>query len=379
MGGPGSGYHLPVHIRKIIKHNVSVLEMTTEYIYDLILPGLPRHFTFVRLREVCHKFQTLAGSDWESSYLSGDKTRKAHAGRPFLLCDADKQELESLVRNRCTRRLKDLRDLLYIVLKDEVANIPATSTIFNNLQRLGYSSKVCNGTNTQHYLAIKQILIFNNSMIGQRIKQVHYRQDVFGMLNLLAEMGPVCGRDIVSVDGINFNADDNHAKYGWALRGHEAIAIQISIAGVSYAAMAAMGEEGFIAWSIYNGAVCGTHVADFLRCKVVPRMQRNQIIFLDNAANQKSPEVLSVLNIENQGNYRYNVEYCPELNPIERGFSIVRAWIRANEHEYVGNPLGLIDASFHKHSVAGDLGHMCYHFFDIYRRNHDEWLNSLTA
>ena len=85
------------------------------------------------------------------------------------------------------------------------------------------------------------------------------------MLEMLQEIGFLDGGDIISVDGINFNAEDNHAKYGRALRGHEAIVLQITIAGVSYAVMAAMSESGFIAWTIYNGSVCGEHVAEFLR------------------------------------------------------------------------------------------------------------------
>ena len=76
------------------------------------------------------------------------------------------------------------------------------------------------------------------------------------MLDMMIEMGFLDGKDIVSVDGINFNPRDNASKYGRALHGHKATILQISIDGVAYAAMATMTEEGFIAWSIYDGPVC---------------------------------------------------------------------------------------------------------------------------
>jgi hypothetical protein len=92
------------------------------------------------------------------------------------------------------------------------------------------------------------------------------------MLDILEELGSLDAGNIVSVDGINFNPDDNHAKYGRALRGHEAVVLQITIDGISYAVMAAMSDRGFIAWTIYDSSVCGENVAEFLRYKVIPRM-----------------------------------------------------------------------------------------------------------
>ena len=191
------------------------------------------------------------------------------------------------------------------------------------------------------------------------------------MLDFLDEMGFLNGSDIVSVDGINFNGRDNGAKYGRSLHGHEAFVLQLSINGVSYAVMAAMSDDGFIAWTIYDGAVSGSHVAEFISTKVIPRLRPNQIILLDNAPNQSTPEVVDALMEKN----RYNVPYCPELNPIERGFSLIRSWIRAHEHEYYSDPLGLINAAFHIYSIHGALGNKCYHFFDLYRQNHLEWIN----
>ena len=144
MGGQGSGVHLPVSMRRLIQHYASTADKSAEEIYELLLVGLPPNFTFARMQTLCTKFRALAGSDWEHKYLSGNHTRKANAGRHFCLSEADKQELGRLVRNRCTRRLSELRDELYLILENEIANIPSTSTIFNTLSRMGYTLKVIN-------------------------------------------------------------------------------------------------------------------------------------------------------------------------------------------------------------------------------------------
>ena len=87
--------------------------------------------------------------------------------------------------------------------------------------------------------------------------------------------------------------------------------------------------------------------------------------------------MIRILNVDNGDSYRFNEEYAPELNPIERGFSMIRIWIRRNANLYVGNPIGLINAAFTAYSDGGEMGSNCYHLFDLYRRNHIEWLNSL--
>ena len=122
----------------------------------------------------------------------------------------------------------------------------------------------------------RDILYFNKYLARLKAtKRKHHRKSVTAMLDFLNDMGFLNGPDIVSVDGINFNGRDNFAKYGRSLHGHEASVLQISINGVSFAAIAAMSDEGFIAWTINDGAVCGSHVVQFIRTKVIPRLRHS--------------------------------------------------------------------------------------------------------
>jgi len=138
----GQGNPLDLSMRRLIKHNSSVLEKSARETYDAVRMGLPLGFTFDRVRRLCKRFHEESGSDWEFAYLEGLNTRKQNAGRPFALTKNDRDYLESLIRNRCTHSLEDLRNELFLVLENETANIPATSTIFNNLVRMGYTLKV---------------------------------------------------------------------------------------------------------------------------------------------------------------------------------------------------------------------------------------------
>ena len=62
-------------------------------------------------------------------------------------------------------------------------------------------------------------------------------------------------------------------------------------------------------------------------------LSRDKILLLDNSANQRHPHVIATMELLLHGNFKFNVEYSPELNPIERGFSLVRRWIRTNEKD----------------------------------------------
>lgn len=195
----------------------------------------------------------------------------------------------------------------------------------------------------------------------------------------MEEMGFLSGNRIVCMDGIHFNPKDNLTKYGRSEKGCEAIVLQIYIEHRCFAVHAAMSEDGFIAWEIFEGNVLNTDVANFIRERLAPKFGADKYLLLDNAANQKTDHVLDTMERCLKGRYKFNAEYSPELNPIERGFSLVRHWIREHEHEYEGKLIELINHAFFTHSVEGHLGDKCYNFFDLYRYNHKCFLDEIAS
>jgi hypothetical protein len=204
---------------------------------------------------------------------------------------------------------------------------------------------------------------------------INRAKDYGKQLDFMESMKFLSADRIVCMDGIHFNPKDNLGKYGWSEMGREALVLQIFIEHRCFAVHAAMSEDGFIAWEIFEGNVCGTDVSTFITDKLAPIIGKDKFLLLDNAANQRTEQVIITMETALEGRYVYNVEYSPELNPIERGFSLIRRWIRDNEGDFVGNPVGLISSSFSAYSTEGPLGDLCYNFFDLYRQNHNEFLS----
>ena len=110
-------------------------------------------------------------------------------------------------------------------------------------------------------------------------------------------------------------------------------------------------------------------VEQFLREKNGPIFQgTNKVLILDNAANQRIETCMNTLEECVEGRFSYLSEYSPELNPAERGVSLVRRWICNEEYNYrFRSPIEPINDAFLEYSLQGQLGRNCYHFFDLYR------------
>ena len=192
-------------------------------------------------------------------------------------------------------------------------------------------------------------------------------------LKYLEDMAFVHPSRIVDMDGIHYNPKDYLERYGWTSMGQEAYALQLIIRGNMYSAHAALTEDGFIAWQIFEGPVSSHSVACFIKNKLAPVFYDTNILILDNASNQKSRCVRDCLEVSLHGRFKYCSPYSPELKPIERAFSLVRRYVRENEFDS-RRDLNLINDAFYLYSVYGDRGSHCYHLFDLYRNNHDLWV-----
>ena len=91
------------------------------------------------------------------------------------------------------------------------------------------------------------------------------RKDYMHQLDHMEAMAWLPSSQIVSFDGIHFKDSDNWAKYGFSLKNEPLTVFQIVIDGKAYAVHAAMTENGYIAWDIFDHDVCGTDVAAFIR------------------------------------------------------------------------------------------------------------------
>ena len=147
MGGPGSGHHLEPVLRKLIFHHYLYLLISPEDIHDTFfsradLPG-GQCFTLDRLRRLCRWFNQYENPLIKTEidkYLSGE--REGNAGRPHGLTSEDREYLKGLLRVRCTHRLGELAQELYLMIDNEEQQIPSISSVYRELRSMKFSRKI---------------------------------------------------------------------------------------------------------------------------------------------------------------------------------------------------------------------------------------------
>jgi hypothetical protein len=78
---------------------------------------------------------------------------------------------------------------------------------------------------------------------------------------------------------------------------------------------------------------------DVLLDQMNPYPQKNSVLVLDNASAHHFDDLREV--VENRGmRLRYLPPYSPDFNPIEQGFSAMKAWIRKNNDFVLGELTG---------------------------------------
>jgi len=193
------------------------------------------------------------------------------------------------------------------------------------------------------------------------------------MIQHLKDMEHIEASNSVAIDGMTESADDFHRRYGWCPKGKELTAQQLFIGGAKYAVHAAMTEQGFINWVVLgaNEDVTEDHVETFFSHGFC-NMPLDPYAILDNASNQRSNKVRLALSALFYGKYKYLSAYSPELNPIERGFKLVKEWIRDHETEWTDSPTNLIHAAFHHYNAENGPGKdAIFKLFDVYRDNYN--------
>ena len=229
---------------------------------------------------------------------------------------------------------------------DYNAHLPSISTVYRAIKAAGLTSK--------------------------RITWFNIRRDPNAQIDFMDEVAVVPPENLVDMDGLVQNSNDFQSKYGWSPSGDECIRMQITLFGKTYAVMAAYTPIGFICWTIYEGTVSGAHVVTFLE-KLSDEIDDYSFLILDNASNQKTPEVRQKAQEVFAGKYRYVCTYSPELKPIERGFSNVKRFIRERDNEvfWQNNPIGLIESAFQNYRAGTLGGREAFNHFRIYYDNHD--------
>ena len=208
----------------------------------------------------------------------------------------------------------------------------------------------------------------------KHVDWTHSRRDPVLQVIYLQKMAPIDSEFIVDIDGMVQTPEDFLSRYGWSPSNETCKRAQIELGGVTYAVHAAFTELGFLTngWKVFTETVTRVQVETFLK-SIKDHLPENAYGILDNASNQHAAQLAVEQVFGNR--YAYCSPYSPELKPIERAFSLVKAYIRERDEtdQAVNDPLGLIEEAFTHYSIEHPGAEKAMNLFKIYRDNHEEW------
>ena len=125
-------------------------------------------------------------------------------------------------------------------------------------------------------------------------------------------------------------------KYGYSLQGYRPVRRRLLVRGVKYSTIPVMSINGIEDVLITEGTVNGDRFSHFIRTCLLPlllpfnNVNPMSVVIMDNASIHHTENNVQL--IENPGaKLLFLPPYSPDLNPLEPGFSKVKAILKENE------------------------------------------------
>ena len=104
--------------------------------------------------------------------------------------------------------------------------------------------------------------------------------------------------------------------------------------------------------------------------KLRPYLTIRSYALIDNSSTHKTLPALYKLNDVFNGRYAFSAEYSPYLKPIEKGFSLVKRYLRHHEDDALLNPIRWINKAFRRYSNRRSKGENVRGNWNILFNNH---------
>ena len=332
------GKHLSTEIREQIHHHCIVNAMPVIQAHQLLFFGDNNVYSLASLKVLVSQLRNMS-EDEILHFLGGPTPRKAVAGRKRIYDGSDAEKIIELRKTYHLSKLSSIAETFQKYYTEDNMNIPSKSTLSRLFRRANITHKVTT------------------------IKNVNADdQAQYEYLKFISAYNPEA---LVDVDETLCTQSEFERKYGWSPQGEEAHQYQLRIGTRTFSTIAAYTTVGFIAWAIYEGTVTHVEVEHFLVEYLQPVLSDRSMCILDNATVHKTESTQATLEAVCQGKYLYCPPYSPELKPIEKGFSLVKKYVRENENVALTDPIAYINNAFELYSIRGERGQTgtCYLFF----------------
>ena len=103
--------------------------------------------------------------------------------------------------------------------------------------------------------------------------------------------------------------------------------------------------NGKTSYTVYCGGTTGERFAEYLKTKLIPTLSKTDVIVMDNMRSHHAKIVKQVLD-ESEIKYLYLPPYSPDLNPIEKMWSKLKAYLRKEKVRVVSELPAAIERAF---------------------------------
>ena len=113
--------------------------------------------------------------------------------------------------------------------------------------------------------------------------------------------------------------------------------------------------NGRTAYTVYQGGTTAERFAKYLENTLIPTLSREDIVVMDNMRSHHAKIVKQVLDTSGI-RYLYLPPYSPDLNPIEKMWSKIKAYLRKEKIRIVSGLPDAIERAFSIVTVSDCLG-----------------------
>lgn len=215
-----------------------------------------------------------------------------------------------------------------------------------------YCNRLINLIDVKYKKTISRSSIYrilkNNNITRKKIKKriiIKNKRKLNKLKNIFKQkINNIDKNKIISIDETSI---DTHisSNYGWEIIGKPIFRIE-NKQRVRYSVICAITNKKVIYYKVIKGSANRYDFLNFIK-KVVEVIKNNNYYFLLDNARIHHAKIFKAFIELNQINVIYNVPYCPENNPIEKAFFIVKNNLRNKKNNDV-SLLKNIKSSFKK-------------------------------
>jgi transposase len=141
---------------------------------------------------------------------------------------------------------------------------------------------------------------------------------------------------VICLDESACNERTGDRKYGWSPVNNPVQLEYSAKRSERWSLLPALTEDGYLAHTIFQGAITAERLYEFVEQQVLPHMNPyplpRSVLVLDNASIHHSAEFKELCR-EAGVRLEYLPPYSPDFNPIEQTFKALKSWIKKNNQQ----------------------------------------------